>query len=91
MKKTVLILSAVFSLSLSATTNIQSSPQVANKVVVSASSVGDIQEISKARKKLDQAKARKKLDQAKARKKLDQAKARKKLDQAKARKKLDNL
>ena len=47
MKKTVLILSSVFALSLSATTNNVETQQVANKVVVSSTSVDNLDMVAK--------------------------------------------
>ena len=72
MKKTVLILSSVFALSLSATTNHVETQQVANKVVVSSTSVDNIDIISetaKVRKKGTISKVRKKGTISKVRKK----------------------
>ena len=50
MKKTVLILSSVFALSLSATTNNVETQQVANKVVVSSTSVDNLDMVAKGEK-----------------------------------------
>ena len=50
MKKTVLILSSVFALSLSATTNNVETQQVANKVVVSSTSVDNLDMVAKSKK-----------------------------------------
>ena len=53
MKKTVLILSSVFALSLSATTNNVETQQVANKVVVSSTSVDNLDKFAKGSKGVD--------------------------------------
>ncbi len=90
MKKTVLILSSVFALSLSATTNNVETQQVANKVVVSSTSVDNLDiigETAKVRKKGETAKVRKKGEVTKVRKKGEVTKVRKKGEVTKVRKK----